>query len=130
MDTSRPGIASTTATAFSPVCFRTDKSTVGAPLFSATGSASAMPSSTRDRKSTRLNSSHSQISHAVLCLKKKNSLHIYRLSQQPHYLRSPGNRQSSEPHRPTHHPHLPRLLLGGPGPPAVLGPLHTLYTPI
>src|SRR5205085_7507438 len=26
----------------------------------------------RDRKSTRLNSSHSQISYAVLCLKKKN----------------------------------------------------------
>src|SRR2546430_12739681 len=25
-----------------------------------------------DRKSTRLNSSHSQISHAVFCLKKKN----------------------------------------------------------
>src|SRR2546430_13471136 len=29
----------------------------------------------RDRKSTRLNSSHSQISYAVFCLKKKNSLH-------------------------------------------------------
>src|SRR2546430_7465535 len=29
----------------------------------------------RDRKSTRLNSSHSQISYAVFCLKKKN---IYR----------------------------------------------------
>src|SRR5688572_32347156 len=27
---------------------------------------------TADRKSTRLNSSHSQISYAVLCLKKKN----------------------------------------------------------
>src|SRR2546430_12417139 len=27
-----------------------------------------------DRKSTRLNSSHSQISYAVFCLKKKNSL--------------------------------------------------------
>src|SRR2546430_12556848 len=27
--------------------------------------------STRDRKSTRLNSSHSQISYAVFCLKKK-----------------------------------------------------------
>src|SRR5256886_3010244 len=31
--------------------------------------------STRDRKSTRLNSSHSQISYAVLCLKKKQDLH-------------------------------------------------------
>src|SRR2546427_9490133 len=28
-----------------------------------------------DRKSTRLNSSHSQISYAVFCLKKKNILH-------------------------------------------------------
>src|SRR5688572_32673157 len=27
-----------------------------------------------DRKSTRLNSSHSQISYAVICLKKKNNL--------------------------------------------------------
>src|SRR2546430_2858678 len=29
----------------------------------------------RDRKSTRLNSSHSQISYAVFCLKKKKSDH-------------------------------------------------------
>src|SRR2546430_8121931 len=28
----------------------------------------------RDRKSTRLNSSHSQISYAVFCLKKKNNI--------------------------------------------------------
>src|SRR2546430_9212459 len=28
-----------------------------------------------DRKSTRLNSSHSQISYAVFCLKKKNRAH-------------------------------------------------------
>src|SRR2546430_6349401 len=28
-----------------------------------------------DRKSTRLNSSHSQISYAVFCLKKKKTLH-------------------------------------------------------
>src|SRR2546430_11286195 len=32
-----------------------------------------------DRKSTRLNSSHSQISYAVFCLKKKNtSIHVQR----------------------------------------------------
>src|SRR5688572_32045736 len=30
-----------------------------------------------DRKSTRLNSSHSQISYAVFCLKKKNKNDIY-----------------------------------------------------
>src|SRR2546430_5454984 len=35
-------------------------------------SRSARPAS-RDRKSTRLNSSHSQISYAVFCLKKKNT---------------------------------------------------------
>src|SRR5256886_12114358 len=29
-----------------------------------------------DRKSTRLNSSHSQISYAVFCLKKKKSYHM------------------------------------------------------
>src|SRR5689334_24473972 len=29
-----------------------------------------------DRKSTRLNSSHSSISYAVFCLKKKNSCHF------------------------------------------------------
>src|SRR5205085_9754954 len=34
--------------------------------------SSTMMSSSRDRKSTRLNSSHSQISYAVFCLKKKN----------------------------------------------------------
>src|SRR2546430_11784031 len=39
----------------------------------------------KDRKSTRLNSSHSQISYAVFCLKKKKnmksnlSLHLHRL---------------------------------------------------
>src|SRR2546427_5775118 len=31
----------------------------------------------RDRKSTRLNSSHSQISYAVFCLKKKNTHTAY-----------------------------------------------------
>src|SRR2546430_11452363 len=33
-----------------------------------------------DRKSTRLNSSHSQISYAVFCLKKKNNLLCRRLT--------------------------------------------------
>src|SRR3712207_7574117 len=31
----------------------------------------------RDRKSTRLNSSHANISYAVFCLKKKKSIHAY-----------------------------------------------------
>src|SRR2546430_8135220 len=34
-----------------------------------------------DRKSTRLNSSHSQISYAVFCLKKKKSLYCMGLNQ-------------------------------------------------
>src|SRR2546430_13232011 len=37
--------------------------------------ASWRGSAARDRKSTRLNSSHSQISYAVFCLKKKNKHH-------------------------------------------------------
>src|SRR2546430_6643344 len=36
-----------------------------------TGPATETPAITSDRKSTRLNSSHSQISYAVFCLKKK-----------------------------------------------------------
>src|SRR2546430_2907061 len=32
----------------------------------------------KDRKSTRLNSSHSQISYAVFCLKKKKNTHDHR----------------------------------------------------
>src|SRR3712207_7252184 len=33
-----------------------------------------------DRKSTRLNSSHANISYAVFCLKKKKNNHIYNIS--------------------------------------------------
>src|SRR3712207_7853273 len=36
-------------------------------------------SSLGDRKSTRLNSSHANISYAVFCLKKKKSIHHLRL---------------------------------------------------
>src|SRR2546430_12974189 len=36
-----------------------------------TGQPMPAPPMSRDRKSTRLNSSHSQISYAVFCLKKK-----------------------------------------------------------
>src|SRR2546427_1250695 len=38
--------------------------------------ASTSSSPSRDRKSTRLNSSHSQISYAVFCLKKKNTFPV------------------------------------------------------
>src|SRR2546430_3700702 len=43
------------------------------------------PSSRRDRKSTRLNSSHSQISYAVFCLKKKNKITMYTSVDQRKY---------------------------------------------
>src|SRR2546430_13627910 len=36
-----------------------------------------------DRKSTRLNSSHSQISYAVFCLKKKKHIHINHILSLP-----------------------------------------------
>src|SRR5256884_6877661 len=36
-----------------------------------------VPPRHRDRKSTRLNSSHGYISYAVFCLKKKNNRHTY-----------------------------------------------------
>src|SRR5438270_9542219 len=39
---------------------------------------------TRDRKSTRLNSSHSQISYAVFCLKKKKKKHQHIPTPRPH----------------------------------------------
>src|SRR2546430_8720383 len=46
--------------------------TYGDALFSTFGFRDAF-NPTLDRKSTRLNSSHSQISYAVFCLKKKNN---------------------------------------------------------
>src|SRR2546430_10559427 len=39
-----------------------------------------------DRKSTRLNSSHSQISYAVFCLKKKKTNEIVTISLQQKYM--------------------------------------------
>src|SRR5690349_22041776 len=42
-----------------------------------------------DRKSTRLNSSHVEISYAVFCLKKKKVEHLLAVQRQPP-LRSPG----------------------------------------
>src|SRR5688572_32325761 len=42
-----------------------------------------------DRKSTRLNSSHSQISYAVFCLKKKNGTLSLALTRRPRTLVGP-----------------------------------------
>src|SRR2546430_5962343 len=38
-------------------------------------------SAIQDRKSTRLNSSHSQISYAVFCLKKKTPANCYKIAR-------------------------------------------------
>src|SRR3712207_7881208 len=43
------------------------------------------PGGARDRKSTRLNSSHANISYAVFCLKKKKSNHHPLEKLSPHY---------------------------------------------
>src|SRR2546430_9502217 len=40
-----------------------------------TASPKSWPAPSKDRKSTRLNSSHSQISYAVFCLKKNVEVH-------------------------------------------------------
>src|SRR2546430_10004896 len=52
-----------------PSCRR--KTLAGTPPSSRGQEMSRRRSQTKDRKSTRLNSSHSQISYAVFCLKKK-----------------------------------------------------------
>src|SRR2546430_3208930 len=44
----------------------------------------AVPRYPADRKSTRLNSSHSQISYAVFCLKKKKKPSLEQFSQVDH----------------------------------------------
>src|SRR5256886_13008572 len=48
-----------------------------------TRSRIAVTARKRDRKSTRLNSSHSQISYAVFCLKKKTKHDAHRHSTNP-----------------------------------------------
>src|SRR2546430_13139529 len=60
----------------------------------------------KDRKSTRLNSSHSQISYAVFCLKKKkhNAYPYYLNPNQTHH---PNPRNNLTPYLThTHHCHL------------------------
>src|SRR2546427_9406862 len=54
----------------------------------------------RDRKSTRLNSSHSQISYAVFCLKKKKNHNRRQLSAQTTRL----GRTRIQLERPHHYP--------------------------
>src|SRR5256886_13365003 len=68
----------------------------------------------QDRKSTRLNSSHSQISYAVFCLKKKTPIDPVRLQAVPSaYVRQ-------EPYHRRH-----RILPSSPGPVEATGyPAH------
>src|SRR2546430_11336714 len=46
-----------------------------------TDAARSLPEKSADRKSTRLNSSHSQISYAVFCLKKKKRTAVTRVDR-------------------------------------------------
>src|SRR5206468_11961626 len=55
-----------------PIQLSTHRIDVGGPIGNFYGFKSVDMDSTGDRKSTRLNSSHDQISYAVFCLKKKN----------------------------------------------------------
>src|SRR3712207_8277537 len=61
--------------AFSPI----DGSGSGGDDFSWTAAIGLRWSHQRDRKSTRLNSSHANISYAVFCLKKKKKRQFYSL---------------------------------------------------
>src|SRR2546430_8072288 len=49
----------------------------GHPAAGASSDAGRDPRCHGDRKSTRLNSSHSQISYAVFCLKKKKNIQLH-----------------------------------------------------
>src|SRR2546430_17710672 len=71
-----------------PICIvGVAKSTNNGATFSTPFDASTTSSNTtEDRKSTRLNSSHSQISYAVFCLKKKKNLYTILSTLTPPYM--------------------------------------------
>src|SRR2546422_4177612 len=52
-----------------------------------------------DRKSTRLNSSHGYISYAVFCLKKKNTIEIFAVSEVTNVL-TPADLHPTQVERP------------------------------
>src|SRR2546427_5633118 len=54
--------------------FRSDAHVTAGRALEVRRKAAAVQQQNQDRKSTRLNSSHSQISYAVFCLKKKNNV--------------------------------------------------------
>src|SRR2546421_3558628 len=53
-------------------------------------------SESQDRKSTRLNSSHDQISYAVFCLKKKNTNHVC-CTEKPQNAKASSTTPDTEP---------------------------------
>src|SRR2546421_1418368 len=55
------------------------------PTYAAKPASCRRPGSPADRKSTRLNSSHDQISYAVFCLKKKKKREIDREKKHHEY---------------------------------------------
>src|SRR5438552_14849810 len=59
---------------------------------------------TRDRKSTRLNSSHQIISYAVFCLKKKNPIHLH-THEFPDVIRPIIHRSDEPKPYPPYHQH-------------------------
>src|SRR3989475_7842625 len=77
-----------------------------------------LPPETSDRKSTRLNSSHDQISYAVFCLKKKNNRVRERDPRQDRGSRSNGvDRRVRARQNPPAVPHPGRALSTAPATP-------------
>src|SRR5258707_10946216 len=78
-----------------PICPRAlaSRSILATGLPPSTFSAPQTARCTRDRKSTRLNSSHANISYAVFCLKKKKKHRVYDRARDPS--RSVGGDESS-----------------------------------
>src|SRR2546430_11115515 len=70
------GVASFSGGLAGTVSGTMDQYAVGAASNQSLNGSYNLDSSTGDRKSTRLNSSHSQISYAVFCLKKKKNMSL------------------------------------------------------
>src|SRR2546428_1853445 len=62
---------------YSPYTLRSED--LGRGIFFMASTAAPESHEEKDRKSTRLNSSHDQISYAVFCLKKKNVMYALRI---------------------------------------------------
>src|SRR5256886_3754270 len=87
--------------------------------------AGASPSAAGlDRKSTRLNSSHSQISYAVFCLKKKKYNHADRPNF--HIREQNVDKHDAPPQNPAT---IPETLQSAPGPYARDADIATVHTP-